>query len=125
GDDPVVHHGEIRRAARVGVGIDLAHGAMRGPPRVRDADRPLDLGQGDAAIHFLHGADVLAHDQTMAVYDRDTARVIAAVLEVSNALEQGARDRMLADDSTDPTHFGDTSRPHEAVQFPYQAWAAD
>ena len=121
GDDPVVHHGEVRPAARVGVSIGLGHGAMRRPARVRDADRPLDSGEGNAAIHFLDGADVFAHDQTMAVHDGDAARVIAAVLEIANALEQGARDRMLADDSTDPAHFGDTSRPRETVQFPYQA----
>src|SRR6185369_6313934 len=81
------------------------HAAVRRPARVGDAGRAVQSAEDVAAGEVARSADVLRDDDPLAVQDRDSARVVAAVLEAADAADEVAR-RVLADgdDADDPAH---------------------
>src|SRR5579883_3332096 len=101
-DDAVVDDGDARR--RDGMGVGLVRDAMRRPARMADADRALHrllLEAGDEVVELALGAAALdlAVDQR-----RDPRRLIAAVFETAQPVDEERRHLALADDSDDAAH---------------------
>src|SRR5262245_39255695 len=100
-DDAVVHHRDPARDVRVGVPF-RGH-AVRRPAGVADADRAVQapgelfqLGNPAAGANTLHGA----------VDDGDAGRVVAAILEAAQALDQDRHDVSGGYGSDDSAHTG-------------------
>ena len=90
-DDAVVDHRESRR--RVGMGVGLGRLAMRRPAGVADADRAREgMGRelGLEILEFALGAPPL---EPPVLEGRDAGRVVAAVFESLERLDDGPRDR--------------------------------
>src|SRR5438034_8790353 len=88
----------------MGMRVDPRHLAVGGPARVGNSHAALHLGERHAAVDLLDGADLLPDGQAAAIENGDTTRVVAPVLEISNALEQGCRHRLLTNDPADSAH---------------------
>src|SRR6185295_4627584 len=100
-DDAVVHHAHA--AADVRVRVALGRRAVRGPARMADADGALELllpGQ------LLQLGDAAARAQALerAVDDRYPGRVVAAVLEAQQPLDQDRDDVARAYRGDDAAH---------------------
>jgi hypothetical protein len=92
-------------ARDVRVGVALARHAVRGPAGVRDAQ----LSVGGALVeriaqllHLAHGAQA-AH-VAAAVQHRDAGRIVAAVFEALQALDQDGDDVAVSDRTDDTAH---------------------
>jgi hypothetical protein len=112
-DDAVVHHGH--RARDVRVRVHLARAPVRGPARVADAYRAIERPLLEGALQvaqLAHGADHL--DAARAV-DGQARRVVAAVLEAPQAVEQDGGRRFVTDVSDNAAHARDASRPREGA----------
>jgi hypothetical protein len=104
-DDPVQDDGELRvLAADERVGVLLGHAAVRGPAGVAEA------GRGDGAVRagrlaeegeVSHRADVV---EPVVLEEREPGRVVAAVLEPLEAVEQKVLRRSPTDVSDDAAH---------------------
>jgi hypothetical protein len=114
-DDPVDDDMDAVRRVVMRVGVVLVDAPVRRPPRVADAGRGgagrgghaagLGAGLGRERVaqvievaHRSHRVDRVARDQ------RDAGRVVAAVLEARQAVEQQALDRTLAYVADDAAH---------------------
>ena len=86
-DDPVVDHRDPPLAVAVGVRVPVGRRAVGRPPRVPDPDRardgPDDL-EGGVELGQLAGS---LHHREATVDDGDAGRVVPAVLETSQTLE--------------------------------------
>ena len=102
----------------MGVGVGLAHPAVRGPAGVADAGRRLALGEGDAAAG--QGRDALGRRDrgpqagevadgphalgATGALEGDARGVVTAVLEGGEAVQQQRLGRAVADVSDDSAH---------------------
>ena len=104
-DDAVVDDRDRAGAVDVRVGVAVVGGAVGGPPGVTDAGgrRPERvLGQGRLEVGELAGA-LLGHQ--LAVADqRDSSRVVAAVLEPPQTLDHDPQGRLLPHVPHDAAH---------------------
>src|SRR5690606_18901846 len=102
-NDAVVNDGEA--TARVGVRmcVAIARLAVRRPARVRDAGGSLQT-LGQQALQVAHLALVLEDHELAVARTGDARRVIAALLEVPQAVHENGRCFALADVSDDATH---------------------
>src|SRR5216684_502719 len=101
-DDAVVDDDDLARAVAVRVGVFLGWPAVRRPARVADAvltrqrigdDHPFEVRQLAGASPQVHRA---------AVHDRDARRIVAAVLELSQPLDENGHDILRPDISDNP-----------------------
>ena len=99
-DDSVVNDGQM--PADVGMAVGLGRLTVRGPPRMPDT-RAAGKSLCRAA-ESLHPADAPANLHPAAVQQRDPGRIVAAVLQQREALEQNAASRLAADISDNPAH---------------------
>ncbi len=101
-DDAVVHDGDAIVHVRVGVALDRL--AVRGPARVAEAGAPLQGMVGEPQLQVLElalGAPAIE----MAVLDGgDTCRVIAAIFEPPQRVDEIARHRLLPENADDAAH---------------------
>src|SRR5206468_844227 len=111
-DDAVVYEGERAAAVGVGVGVDGVGRAVRRPARVRDRGRA--FGQIGAELPFEHG-DLTrrAEDFQSSVHDGESRRVVAAILESLQALEDDRGRRSLPRIPYDSAH----NRRPSAISF--------
>jgi hypothetical protein len=103
-DDAVVHDGD---AVAGNMRMRVAHRrhAVRRPARMRDADVARDRRLGDRILQDLDLADCAQPcDRTARIDDRETRRVVAAILEAAQPLQQDRNDIALGDDAYDSTH---------------------
>src|SRR2546428_3879078 len=103
-DDTVVHQGDGAGAVGVRVCVPLGRRAVRRPARVRDAARSLHGLLRERVPQPLHASRDLAHYHTAAVLDRQARRVVPAVLEPPEALEQNRGRITRADVAHDAAH---------------------
>jgi len=106
-DDPVVH--DCHPARDLGVGVAGGGRAVGGPAGMADAG---ETGQRLCAQGVLQGADLAgraAPVQPASLDGRHARRIIAAVFQPPQAVDQPLRDRGLADDANDAAHFATTS----------------
>jgi hypothetical protein len=103
-DDAVVHHGHP--PGLLGMGVALVRRAMGRPPRMPDADvsrQRIGCQHGFEIAQLARRPpplDVSAHDA------RHARRIVAAVLQPSEALDQPFRHRFRPDDADDAAHSG-------------------
>ena len=101
-DDAVVHHGHALVHVRMGVALHRL--AVRRPARVADARTPLQGLIGEPQLQVLELA-LGAPAVEVAVLDGgDPRRVVAAVLEPPQGVDEVARDRLLPENADDPAH---------------------
>ena len=101
-DDAVMDDGHA--VGHVRMRIDFARRSVRRPARMRDADAAGELLGVHAALelrHLAHGADPL---QLVIVERGDAGRIVTAVLEALEPLNQDVGDRLVADRSKYSTH---------------------
>ena len=102
-DDPVVDDGDAAGLVGVGMGVQRGGRAVGGPARVADAGmagRAVTvevIGQ----VRELAGL-LLDEDAALVGADRDSGRVVAAVFEAPQALDQDRRGVSRTDVSDDP-----------------------
>ena len=117
-DDAVVDERDAtgRRLARAGtvrevrVRVVDCRCAMRRPARVSDAGAALHLVMGDAGLELGHARGTPRAPQFAALMDRDTAGVVAAVLEPLQPFDENRNDVPRADGADDATHDRVSSR---------------
>jgi hypothetical protein len=103
-DDAVVHHRHLL-AAHVRVGVALGRHAVGGPAGMGDAQVAVDGGffhQLPQHGHLAHRAD--AADMAVGLAHRQARRVIAAIFQALQALDQDGNDVALGDGADDATH---------------------
>jgi hypothetical protein len=104
-DDAVVDDDDPPGAIAMGVGVFFRGTAVRGPARVRDAvaavDRLVDEDLLEVAQLAGRPADVKL---AAAVDHRDPCRVVAAVFELPQALDQDFNGVLRTDVPDDPAH---------------------
>ena len=104
-DDAVVHHHDAPGAIAVRMGILLRGAAMGGPAGVADAVRAVDRIQPDGLFQVAQLAFGAAHLQPVAIAaDRNSRRVIAAILKPFQAIENDWNHPLLTDVANNSTH---------------------
>ena len=101
-DDPVVNHGDVPRD--VGVGVRFARPPVRGPARVTD---PRGAAEGVLAERGVEVAELPdgANDlDASARVDREARRVVAAVFEATEPLDEQRGALLRADVANDSAH---------------------
>ena len=105
-DDAVVYHGDLFVAAVVGVGVGHRRLAVGGPARVADAAGTLH--RVPAVRHIAEHAQAalgLDHfDLAGGVLHGDAGRIIAAVFQLGQAVQQNGRGLPGAGKANDSTH---------------------
>ena len=89
----------------VRVGVALARHAVRGPARVRDAEAAVGRVGVERVLELAHLADgAQALDLAGAVQHGDARRVVAAVLQPAQSLDQDRDDVPVSNGSDDSAH---------------------
>ena len=95
-DDAVVDDGEALRTVGVRVRVPVARLAVRRPAGVRDAGAALELG-GQRVLELANATLALVDAEFVAPHQRDAGRIVAAVLQPVQTLEEDRRRIALAD----------------------------
>ena len=92
-DDPVVDHRDLAGAVLVGMGVEVVGPAVGRPAGVREPDRRVGRPVRDRRLEVGELARLLLDEQVALLVDEgDPGRVVAAVLEPPETLDQdGAR----------------------------------
>ena len=101
-DDAVVDHGDAAGGVRMRVG--LARLAMRRPARVPDACRAAHRAAGDEALQLRELALGPAQLDRAVGEGREPRRIVAAVLEPPQPVQDVRRRRLAAGDADDSAH---------------------
>ena len=105
-DDAVVDHRDA--AGGMGVGIGFAGRAMRGPAGVADARGAADGAPGDQAFELDELALGAAKLDQAVGERRETCRIVAAVFEAPQPVEDVRRRLIRARDTDDSAHAAGT-----------------
>ena len=101
-DDAVMDDGDFRRHVRMRIAFGRT--AVRGPARVPDTGQAGErLGQ-QARFQIAQFAFGAAARQRAGFDGRDASRIITAVFETPERVDQIGRDRRFTEDSDDPAH---------------------
>ena len=88
-DDPVVDDRDVAGAVLVGMGVQVVRPAVGRPAGVGEADRGVRRPVGDRGLEVRELAGLLLDEQVAVLVDEgDPGRVVAAVLEPLEALDQ-------------------------------------
>ena len=111
-DDAVVHHGDLAAAADLGMGVDVAGGAVGGPAGVADAHRAVQvLATADHVTEHLEAALGLLYLHPLPVLriDCHAGAVIAPVLQALEPVQQNRSSLLLSYISYDSAHSVNSS----------------
>ena len=86
-DDAVVHHGDAAVAAGVRMGVGLARAAVRGPTRVADAARALEVEVPQRMGQAGNLALAVHHLKLAILVDGHSGAIVAAILKARQALD--------------------------------------
>ena len=103
-DDAVVDDDDLAGAVAVRVGVLLGRPAVRRPARVADAVVAGDRVGGDDVLEVRQLAGAAPQVDRAVAHDRDAGRVVAAILELPQPVDQDRDDVLRSDVSDDPTH---------------------
>ena len=112
-DDAVVHHRDtaggfgaqrIRAGRKVWVRVVHHRRAVRRPAGVSDTGRASDLVGRHVGFELGHTGGAACPAQLAVLVHRDAARVVAAVLEALQSLDEDRHDIAGADGADDATH---------------------
>ena len=101
-DDAVVDHGDLTRDVRMRV--LLRDTPVRGPAGVADAEHTLHGRLEQNLLEVLQFPDRAHHLDALAVVHRQPGRVITAVLEPSQSVDQDRRRVLVSDVANDAAH---------------------
>ncbi len=118
-DDSVVHHGQVPPAVDVRMRVGFAGRAVGGPAGVADAVGAVQSGGGECAFEVGQLPGRATHLQTFAVDDGYPGRVVAAVFQPLQALQENRHHRPAAYVTHYPAHAFPSTRPL-TVQLPGQ-----
>ena len=124
-DDAVVNDGDAI-AGQMRVRVGLGHAAVRRPARVRDAEPARERLRLELALELRDLADGAAQAELVVrLHDGEARRVVAAILEAFQALDEHGHDVALCDGSDDAAHSDESllvARPR-ALTWVF-SWAA-
>ena len=103
-DDPVVDHDDLSRAVAVRVRILFRRPTVRGPTRVADAVFTNEGIRDDDLFQVRQFARASSQVDDATGNDRNPSRVVAAILEFAQAVDQDRHDVLRADVADDSTH---------------------
>ncbi len=103
-DDAVVDDGDAAVLAHVRMRVLLIGRTVRRPARVRDAGRPLDRSRVQEQLQLGDLARLLHRFDARAIHDGDARRIIAAIFETLEPLEQEGRRHLGSNVSDDSAH---------------------
>ena len=104
-DDPVVDDGDVAGAVLVGMGVEVVRPAVGRPAGVGQADRGVRRPIGDRGLEVGQLAGLLLDEQVAGVVDEgDPGRVVAAVLEPLEPLDEDGPRFARPGVADDPTH---------------------
>ena len=103
-DDAVVDDDDLAGAVAVRVGVLLGRTAVRRPARVADAVVARERIQRDDVFEVRQLAGAPAQLDRAVVHDRDAGRVVAAILEPPQAVDEHRHDVLGSDVADDPAH---------------------
>ena len=110
-DDAVVDDRDATVLAQVRVRVAIRRAAMRGPPRVADADRGVLEGvRAEQALQVGQLAGLLADVELPVGHHGDAGGVVAAVLQTTQARDHDLERLLLTDVPHDPAHVGQPTR---------------
>jgi hypothetical protein len=106
-DDAVVHHGDVPFAVEMGMRVHVGRRAVRGPPRVRDAEGQETVGRlfREAALEVADPALLLVGPDGTVPDHRDAGRIVPAVLESFQPADQDGKRLPFTDVAYDAAHF--------------------
>ena len=116
-DDAVVDHDDVALAVAVGVGVLLAGAAVGGPAGVADAVDAVERLQPNRLFQVAELA-LAAADFELAVvaHHRDARRVVAAVFQPLQPVQQDGDDGFLTNVADDSAHNSATSGPSTTLR---------
>ncbi len=106
-DDAVVDHRDP--VGRVGMGIDLVRAAVGRPAGVADADGARQRLLREPYLEIAELTLGAAAGEAAAFERRHTCRVVAAVFQALQSIDDARRDRRLTEDSDDSAHEANPS----------------
>ena len=101
-DDAIVHDRDL--VGRMRVRVDLVRLAVRCPARMADAAVACERLAGEALFEVLQLTFGTAAREVAAFQRRDARRVVAAILEALERLDDFLGDRFAPEYSDDPAH---------------------
>jgi hypothetical protein len=107
-DDAVVDHGQPTGAVPVRVGVAVRGRAVGGPPGVSDPAAGVVLGRAELLVQVLQPAGPPLHQQA-AVQQRQPGRVVPAVLQPAQTVEDNGLSVPGSDVPDDPAHGVETN----------------
>ncbi len=116
-DDPVVDDRDLAGAVAVGMGVQVVRAAVGRPAGVGEADGRVRRAVGDGGLEVDQLAGPLLDEQVAGVvHERDARRIVAAVLEPLEALDQDRARLPRAGVADDAAHTVTSSARADSVQ---------
>ncbi len=103
-DDAVVNDGYRSRNVRLRMRVQIARLAVSRPSRVPDSDRAFYCLVRDSLLQDFERALRLAHDYVFAVEHGNSRRIISAILELFERVNQNRRGKFISDISNNSAH---------------------
>ena len=103
-DDPVVDEDDLAVAAEMGVGIRIGHPAMGRPPRMAHAEGSVQGRLRHFLLQVGDAADFFDDAEGPVLQDRDAGRIVTAVLEPLESLQDEGRRFLFTHVADDAAH---------------------
>src|SRR5690606_30136364 len=124
-DDPVVDDDQAAGAVAMGMGVLFGGTAVRGPAGVAEAVASLERAAGERRLEVDELPRAPADFDVAVVDDRDAGRVVTAILETPEPLDEDGEDRPLTDVPDDAAHGGSPQQTTGGRQRRARRGAAD
>ena len=106
-----MYNGNFPRLGKVGMGVDVIGRAMRCPTGMADAEAAMEGMVAQGMLQFLDAAHPFDDFEALAVEDRYTARVVTAIFEPAQALQEKGLGVFIPKVSDNSTHRATTLLP--------------
>ena len=110
-DDPVVDDDDAPGAVAMRMRVLLGRPAVRRPARVADAVVPVERVDREDLFEARQLAGAAPQLDLAVAHDRDARRVVAAILEPPQPVDQNRQNLLLADVADDPAHVNPCMSP--------------
>ena len=114
-DDAVVHDDDAASAVAVGVCVLFRRPAMRGPACVPDPVFTVERVDGEDVLEARQLARAATQLDVAVLDDCDTSRVVAAVLEPPQSVDEDWKNFLVADVADDAAHMSVASLQSSVV----------
>ena len=103
-DDPVVDQRDVAGAVGVWVRVLVGRAAVRCPARVPDASVAVERVRGQLLLERVELAGLAHHVDARAVEHGDSRRVVPAILDSTESVQDDGEGGLVADDADDAAH---------------------